>query len=87
MNDDPAKVILKICDTKLVLDVDTAMKVAKELCSQNLQRLEHTYRKDEVSGNYGYVDSIKKVKMEEVSVSFIPAVDYFRLCEEGDKSE
>lgn len=87
MNDDSTKVILKICDTKIVLDVEVAIQVARLLCGQNLQRLEHTYRKDEVSGNYGYVDSIKKVRMEEVSVSFIPAVDYFRLCEEGDKSE
>jgi hypothetical protein len=83
---EPNKAILKIADTKLVLEFDVAVQVARILCAENLQKLTQEYKKDEVSGNYGYVDRISKVKMDEVAVSFIPAVDYFRLCEEGDKS-
>lgn len=82
---EPNKVVLKICDTKLVLDFDAAANIARLLCAENLQQLTQDYRK-EPSGNYGYHDQIKKVNMGEVSLSFIPAVDYFRLCEEGDKN-
>lgn len=83
---EPNKVILRIMDTKLVLEFDAAVQVARLLCAENLQKMTRDYVKDEITGNYGYVDRVSKVNMEEVSVSFIPAVDYFRLCEEGDKS-
>ncbi len=85
MSDTHNKVVLKIVDTKLVLEFDVAVQVARLLCGQNLQRLSHDYVKDPTSGNYAYQDRIAKVNMGEVSVSFIPAVDYFRFCEEGDK--
>lgn len=86
MNEDiQPKVVLRILEASLVVDADVAMQVARLLCGQNLQKHERKYVKDEVSGNYGYVDAIRKANIGDVNVAFLPAVDYFRYCQEGDK--
>jgi hypothetical protein len=78
------KVILKIHHTKLVMDLEPALEMLKMLWSQNVQEFSMDYTKDEVSGNYAYVNKIKTMEPNEMSLEYISPTNYIGYCLNGD---
>lgn len=78
------KVILKIHHTKLVMDLEPALEMLKLLWAQNVQEFSMDYTKDEVSGNYAYVNKIKAMEPNEMSLEYLSPANYLAYTLNGD---
>ena len=76
--------VLKIGDTKLILPVSRAMRFLQLLLQEDLREWVRDYKKDPATGQYAYVDAIKTLDPDRLSVGYISPAKYIQYIAVGE---
>lgn len=76
--------VLKIGDTKLVMPVTKALRFMQLLLQEDLREWTRDYKKDATTGNYGYVEAIKPLDPDRLSVGYISPAKYIQYIAAGE---
>lgn len=87
-SDTKLPVVFSFETTRLVVSPETALKLMEFLATADVKVLQDRYVKDDTTGKYDTLTSIKPATMKNLaSIKFLSAAEYLFFTENGEKDE